>query len=172
MQDVKRPVFGKGKAYNDYGRGFYCTEHIELAKKWACTEGTDGYANKYEIETNGLSVLNLLTGDHTIRSFMAPHDHHAVKAPLGTEDISQQLLKNVKWGKQKSAEAGNVTFQYKKLLGYRRGADGKPEIVPEEAETVRRTITRRLVERITVVDAEIIRVKLRDADVEIEGYLS
>ena len=35
-------------------------------------------------------------------------------------------------------EAGNVAFQYKKLLGYRKGPDGKPEIVPEEAETVRR----------------------------------
>lgn len=34
-------------------------------------------------------------------------------------------------------EAGNVPFQYKKLLGYRKGEDGKPEIVPEEAETVR-----------------------------------
>ena len=39
---IEKPVFGKGKAYNDYGRGFYCTEHIELAKEWACTEGTDG----------------------------------------------------------------------------------------------------------------------------------
>ena len=57
---------------------------------------------------------------------------------------SESLSKNVKWGKQKSAEAGNVTFQYKKLLGYRRGADGKPEIVPEEAETVRRIFRRYL----------------------------
>ncbi len=30
-----------------------------------------------------------------------------------------------------------VSFQYKHLLGYRKGDDGKPEIVPEEAETVR-----------------------------------
>ena len=35
-------------------------------------------------------------------------------------------------------------LQYKKLLGYRRGADGKPEIVPEEAETVRRIFRRYL----------------------------
>ena len=51
---------------------------------------------------------------------------------------SESLSKNVTWGKQKSMEAGNVTFQYKSLLGYRKGEDGKPEIVPEEAETVRR----------------------------------
>ena len=57
---------------------------------------------------------------------------------------SESLSKNVSWGKQKSAEAGNVIFQYKKMLGYRRGADGKPEIVPEEAETVRRIYRRYL----------------------------
>ena len=57
---------------------------------------------------------------------------------------SESLSKNVKWGKQKSAEAGNVTFQYKKLLGYRRGEEGKPKIVPKEAETVRRIFRRYL----------------------------
>ena len=57
---IEKPVFGKGKTYNDYGRGFYCTEHIELAKEWACTEGKDGYANRYEIETDGLSILRNL----------------------------------------------------------------------------------------------------------------
>ena len=32
---IETPVFGLGKAYNDYGRGFYCTENIELAgKEW------------------------------------------------------------------------------------------------------------------------------------------
>ena len=40
---VGQPVYGKGKKYNDYGQGFYCTRHIELAKEWACTEGVDGY---------------------------------------------------------------------------------------------------------------------------------
>ena len=57
---------------------------------------------------------------------------------------SESLSKNVIWGKQKSAESGNVTFQYKKLLGYRKGPDGRPEIVPEEAETVRRIYRRYL----------------------------
>lgn len=51
---------GIGKAHNDYGRGFYCTELIELAKEWACTERKNGYANKYEIENDGPSILNLL----------------------------------------------------------------------------------------------------------------
>lgn len=50
---------------------------------------------------------------------------------------SESLSKNVAWGKAKSAEAGKVTFQYKKMLGYRKGADGQPEIVPEEAEVIK-----------------------------------
>ena len=35
---IKQPLFGEGKKYNDYGRGFYCTKDIELATEWACTE--------------------------------------------------------------------------------------------------------------------------------------
>ena len=57
---------------------------------------------------------------------------------------SESLSKNVTWGKQKSAEAGKVDFQYKKMLGYRRGVDGQPEIVPEEAEIIRRIYRRYL----------------------------
>ena len=68
---IEKPQFGKGKTYNDYGRGFYCTEHIELAKEWACTESTDGYANKYEINTEDLSVLNLSSSEYTILHWLA-----------------------------------------------------------------------------------------------------
>ena len=57
---------------------------------------------------------------------------------------SESLSKNVTWGKEKSAKAGKVTFQYKKMLGYRKGAGGQPEIVPEEAEIIRRIYHRYL----------------------------
>ena len=50
---------------------------------------------------------------------------------------SENISANVRWGKAQSAKEGRVNFQYKNFLGYRRGADGKPEIVPEEAKTVR-----------------------------------
>ena len=68
---IEVPIFGKGKSYNDYGKGFYCTQHIELAKEWACTEGTDGYANRYEIETDGLKILNLSDEEYTILHWLA-----------------------------------------------------------------------------------------------------
>ena len=68
---IEKPIFGKGKTYNDYGRGFYCTENLDLAKEWACTEGIDGYANQYEIETENLKILNLSSGEYTILHWLA-----------------------------------------------------------------------------------------------------
>lgn len=50
---------------------------------------------------------------------------------------SENISANVRWGKDQSAKEGKVVFKYKNFLGYRKGEDGKPEIVPEEAETVK-----------------------------------
>ncbi len=68
---LEHPLFGKGKKYNDYGQGFYCTKHLELAKEWACSESTDGYANRYEIETTNLSILDLSSDYYTILNWLA-----------------------------------------------------------------------------------------------------
>ena len=68
---IEKPVFGEGKPYNDYGRGFYCTEHIELAKEWACATGSDGYANRYQMELAGLNVLNLNAPEYNILNWLA-----------------------------------------------------------------------------------------------------
>lgn len=68
---IRQPVYGKGKPYNDYGKGFYCTEHEELAKEWACTENTDGYVNRYELETEGLKILNLGSDEYSILHWLA-----------------------------------------------------------------------------------------------------
>lgn len=50
---------------------------------------------------------------------------------------SENISHNVTWGKAQSAKEGNVVITYKSFLGYRKGDDGKPEIDPEQAETVR-----------------------------------
>ena len=68
---IKTPIYGEGKEYNDYGKGFYCTQHIELAKEWACTQNTDGYVNKYEIDTTGLSILKLSSDEYSILHWLA-----------------------------------------------------------------------------------------------------
>ena len=68
---IEKPVFGLGKAQNDYGLGFYCTEHLELAKEWACGERKDGFANEYEIDFTGLKVIDLNNDDFTIVDWLA-----------------------------------------------------------------------------------------------------
>jgi hypothetical protein len=51
---------------------------------------------------------------------------------------SESMSKNITWSFRKNFEEGKVTFRYSQLLGYRKGADGEPEIVPEEAAVVER----------------------------------
>ena len=68
---VEKPVFGAGNPNNDYGLGFYCTEAIELAKEWACSLETDGYANKYSFDMTNLSVLSLTGGEYHILNWLA-----------------------------------------------------------------------------------------------------
>ena len=68
---IEEPEFGVGNSKNDYGQGFYCTEHIELAKEWACAENRDGFANEYELETDGLSIMNLSDARYHILNWLA-----------------------------------------------------------------------------------------------------
>lgn len=50
---------------------------------------------------------------------------------------SESISKNVSWGVRQSFKSGNVPIQYKKLLGYKKGENDLPEIIPEEAEIVK-----------------------------------
>ena len=56
---IRKPTYGVGNPENDYGLGFYCTREPELAKEWACAEEEDGFANHYQLETEGLTCLYL-----------------------------------------------------------------------------------------------------------------
>ena len=51
---------------------------------------------------------------------------------------SESMSKNITWAYRKRFEDGKVLMQYKSMLGYRKGADGEPEIVPEEAKIITR----------------------------------
>ena len=73
---VEKPVFRGGKKSNDYGYGFYTTESLDLAKEWACAKDTDGYANRYELDMAGLSVLNLNSPEYSILNWLAVLTHY------------------------------------------------------------------------------------------------
>lgn len=68
---IKTPVYSLGKPHNDYGQGFYCTEVLEMAKEWACKENKDGFVNEYDFNTDGLKVLDLLDGKHSVLNWIA-----------------------------------------------------------------------------------------------------
>ena len=53
------------------------------------------------------------------------------------QEESRSISENVTWGQRKRFADGKVSLPYKSFLGYRKGPDGLPEIVPEEAEIVR-----------------------------------
>lgn len=53
------------------------------------------------------------------------------------QEESRSISENVTWGQRKRFSDGKVTMPYKRFLGYQKGKDGNPEVVPEEAETVR-----------------------------------
>lgn len=70
-QIVQIPTYGKGNPENDYGLGFYCTREPELAMEWACAEEDDGFANKYLLETEGLTCLHLNSEGYHILNWLA-----------------------------------------------------------------------------------------------------
>ena len=68
---IEVPVFGHGNRHNDYGLGFYCTERLDLAKEWACTENNDGFANEYLLRDEGLKVMDLSKENFHILNWLA-----------------------------------------------------------------------------------------------------
>ncbi len=116
-EKIEKPIFGKGKVYNDYGQGFYRTEHIELAKEWACNEGVDGFANKYELDLTDLEILNLSEERCTILHWLAllmENRLFRVTAPVMRRG-EQYVLKSEKAFHQiefKAAELADNTIYY------------------------------------------------------------
>ena len=54
------------------------------------------------------------------------------------QEESRSISENVTWGCRKRFADGKVSMPYKNFLGYRKGGNGEPEIVPEEAEVPNR----------------------------------
>ena len=82
---IEKPEFGKGKAHNDFGLGFYCTQSEELAKEWACSSLKDGFANKYTLDIENLRILKLTSGDYNILNWIAvliQHRLFRIKTPI------------------------------------------------------------------------------------------
>lgn len=54
---------------------------------------------------------------------------------------SESISQNISRGKRMGFSHGRFSFPYAQMLGYRKGADGQPEIIPEHAELIRMIYT-------------------------------
>lgn len=57
---IVTPVFGGGEEKHDYGKGFYLTENIDLAKEWAVCrpQEENGWVHKYELDCDSLKIFD------------------------------------------------------------------------------------------------------------------
>ena len=53
------------------------------------------------------------------------------------EEESRSISENVRWGQRKRFADGRYHMPYKQFLGYKKGANGEPELVEEEAKIIR-----------------------------------
>lgn len=87
-----------------------------------------------ELKSLGVSVYfekeNIDTGQMTSEMMIALY---SVFAQAESESHSN----NVKLGKRFGYKLGRVPMMYNNLMGYRKGLDGQPEIIPEEAEIIK-----------------------------------
>ena len=107
------PQFGFGEGKHDYGKGFYLTENIELAKEWAVCrpDEMNGWVHKYELETDDLRILDFQ--EHNILSWLAELMKH--------RDASDSRRYKV-LSKKFIAEYGIDTSEYDVIKGWRANA--------------------------------------------------
>ena len=53
------------------------------------------------------------------------------------QEESRSISENTTWGQRKRFADGKISLPYSHFLGYEKGDDGLPKIIPEEAETVK-----------------------------------
>lgn len=107
------PQFGFGEGKHDYGKGFYLTDNIELAKEWAVCrpDEMNGWVHKYELETDDLKILDFQK--HNILSWLAELMKHRDAA----DSKRYRML-----AKKFIAKYGVDTGKYDVIKGWRANA--------------------------------------------------
>ncbi|MDE6726263.1 MAG: recombinase family protein, partial [Ruminiclostridium sp.] len=94
-----------------------------------------------ELRTLGIAVIS---EKENINTLTAESEMLITIMSCFAQAESESIRKNVAWGIRQSFKSGNVPMQYKKLLGYKKGENDLPEIIPEEAEIVKEIFRRYL----------------------------
>lgn len=68
---IVNPKYGLGEDKHDYGKGFYLTESLDLAKEWAVCKPNEinGWVHKYELDITELRILDFQ--QHSIFAWLA-----------------------------------------------------------------------------------------------------
>lgn len=91
---VQKPLYNYGKSDNDYGRGFYCTKEVELAKEWACQKDKDGFVNSYSLDASGLNTLYLNSKKYSVLHWLSILVHNREVDDLDNREAVEFLKKN------------------------------------------------------------------------------
>lgn len=91
---VQKPLYNYGKSDNDYGRGFYCTKEVELAKEWACQKDKDGFVNSYSLDASGLNTLYLNSKKYSVLHWLSILVHNREVDDLENREAVEFLKKN------------------------------------------------------------------------------
>lgn len=71
VNKIITPTFGMGNIQHDYGKGFYLTEDLNLAKEWSVSSPikVTGLVHKYELITDNLKILDFQK--HNVLNWLA-----------------------------------------------------------------------------------------------------
>ena len=107
------PQYGCGDDKHDYGRGFYLTDDIELAKEWAVCrpDEKNGWVHKYELECDELKILDF-----------KEYDVLAWLAELMKHRDAADSKRYKKLAKKFIAKYGKDTDEYDVIKGWRADA--------------------------------------------------
>lgn len=88
-----------------------------------------------ELKELGIAVLFEKENINTLET-----DSEIIITMMGAfaQSESESISQNIRWGQRQAMKEGRVNFNYKQFYGYERGEDGKPKIVPEQAQVVRK----------------------------------
>lgn len=107
------PQYGCGDDKHDYGRGFYLTDDIELAKEWAVCrpDEKNGWVHKYELECDELKIFDFK--EYDVLAWLAELMKHRDAA----DSKRYRML-----AKKFIAKYGKDTDEYDVIKGWRADA--------------------------------------------------
>ena len=91
------PTYGLGEKKHDYGKGFYLTDNLNLAKEWAVCKPDDenGWVHQYKLDTDRLKILDFQEKRCSLMAGGADETTEMPPIPNVTGCYQKNLLRNM-----------------------------------------------------------------------------